>query len=51
MPRSTRSLRGSPMTLVDEDGEELPDGDQYERLMLAAHDVVDAADRPIGDDA
>ena len=35
--------------LVDEDGEELPDGDQYERLMLAAHDVVDAADRPIGD--
>ena len=35
--------------LVDEDGEELPDGDQYERLMLAAHDVVDAADRPIGE--
>ena len=39
--------------LIDEDGEELPDGDQYERLMLAAHDVADAADRPIGleDDA
>ena len=35
--------------LRDDDGYEIPDGDQYELLMTAAHKVLDASDRPIGD--